>query len=285
MASKSPKRDARKFPLTTRNPNDKENRERSFEIDRSRRAKLPPRSSTSRLTDPGDDAVARLMKLTVINNDYKRDLVTNQIVRKSNFGFDQVQLNPETQTEMKKIQNAHVAELQEIKNRKIRPLNNFLQNEFALTTDPRDKDVLSDVRIQLQSVKNKPTTNSMVFDKAGDMRSSDRKIYDPIYNTGRMIARGDNLKRTPVKSQNNISFDENKVVIGQRSSSAQKNRTVSDELSGNSEFITSKKAVENSYENVRMENSILTPVGESSVKKILFPNNSNQEDLSVIDFS
>jgi len=35
-----------------------------------------------------DDSIARLMKLTMINSNYKRDLQNNKIIEKSTYGYD-----------------------------------------------------------------------------------------------------------------------------------------------------------------------------------------------------
>mmetsp|Transcript_5819 Transcript_5819/g.5052 ORF Transcript_5819/g.5052 Transcript_5819/m.5052 type:complete len:171 (+) Transcript_5819:4268-4780(+) len=91
-----------------------------------------------------DDAIARLIKVTMINDSTKRDLKNNQIKIKSQYSFDEVRKQKSNDTFNQTFQSfktVYADKADQIKKNKFMTKNNFLDTAYSGTPtafDPSD---------------------------------------------------------------------------------------------------------------------------------------------------
>ena len=73
-----------------------------------------------------DNEITRLLKATMINTNYKRDLNTNQVIQKSTYAYDEMKKNPNSLSEYDKQKTQLISRVKDIKQ------NKFLQYDHSL---------------------------------------------------------------------------------------------------------------------------------------------------------
>ena len=226
IKTNSPKRTSPNISKKSQDPNtiqtnyDKENH-RDFATNSATRKRT--QMSAERMSNPKNDVVQRLMKMTVINNDYKRDLLNNQIVKKSYFGFDQLQKNPQNQVEIQKMHSTTVNQLQEIEKRNTRGMNNFMSpqtvefsSDLNLNSSFSDRfNKSSKTRTRINSMS--PKNSNGISHETG-FNYDRKKNEDILVMTGKLVAQSASKlpkKLPPTNSQDiRVYADSNAVYSG-----------------------------------------------------------------------